>query len=68
MLVGHFNNVVKGTFLFSESHSDFDIEVMETGSDHVHFLTGYIRLLPRIICRLRQESTLVMVVASYLAP
>ena len=41
------------------SNSDFDIEVMETDRDHVHFLIRYIPGLSisQIVRRLKQEST-----------
>jgi putative transposase len=59
MLVGQLNNDVKSIFESIASHSDFDIEVMETDRDHVHFLIRYIPSLSisQIVRRLKQEST-----------
>jgi putative transposase len=59
MLVGQLSIDVKRILLSIASKSDFDIEVMETDIDHVHFLIRYIPGLSisRIVRRLKQEST-----------
>lgn len=59
MLVGQLNDDVKRIFLSIAENSDFEIEVMETDTDHVHFLIRYIPRLPivQIVRRLKQEST-----------
>lgn len=59
MLIGHVNDDAKRIFTSIASASDFEIEVMETDKDHLHFLTGYIPRLSiaQIVGRLKQEST-----------
>lgn len=59
MLVGQLNDDVKHIFLSIAENSDFEIEVMETDQDHVHFLIRYIPRLSiaQIVRRLKQEST-----------
>lgn len=59
MLVGQLNDDVKCIFLSIAENSDFEIEVMETDADHVHFLIRYIPRLSiaQIVRRLKQEST-----------
>jgi REP-associated tyrosine transposase len=59
MLVGQVNDDAKRIFTSIASVSDFDIEVMETDKDHVHFLIRYIPRLSiaQIVRRLKQEST-----------
>ncbi|AYD48562.1 IS200/IS605 family transposase [Arachidicoccus soli] len=59
MLVGQLNDDVKRIFLSIAENSDFEIEVMETDTDHVHFLIRYIPRLSivQIVRRLKQEST-----------
>ena len=59
MLVGQVNDDAKHIFTSIASASDFDIEVMETDKDHVHFLIRYIPRLSiaLIVRRLKQEST-----------
>jgi len=59
MLVGQLNDDIKQIFQSIANNSDFDIVVMETDQNHVHFL---IRYTPRwsisqIVRRLKQEST-----------
>jgi putative transposase len=41
MLVGQLKDTVKRIFLSIAENSDFEIEVMETDKDHVHFLIRY---------------------------
>ena len=59
MLVGQLNDDIKQIFLSIASKSDFDIEVMETDNDHVHFLIRYIPRwsIAQIVRRLKQQST-----------
>jgi putative transposase len=59
VFVGQLNDNVKRIFESIASNSDFDIEVMETDRDHVHFLIHYIPGLSiaQIVRRLKQEST-----------
>ena len=59
ILTGQLNDDLKRIFLSFASNSDFDIEVMETDRDHVHFLIRYIPGLSiaQIVRRLKQEST-----------
>ena len=59
MLTGQVNDDAKRIFNSIAAVSDFDIEVMETDKDHVHFLIRYIPRLSiaQIVRRLKQEST-----------
>jgi putative transposase len=59
VLVGQLNDDAKRIFESIASNSDFEMEVMETDRDQVHFLTGYIPGLSitQIVRRLKQEST-----------
>ena len=59
LLVGQLNDDIKQFFLSIANGSDFEIEVMETDKDHVHFLIRYIPRLSisQIVRRLKQEST-----------
>ena len=59
MLVGQLNDDIKQIFQSIANVSDFEIEVMETDKDHVHFLIRYIPRLSiaQIARRLKQEST-----------
>jgi len=59
MLVGRLNDDIKQIFQSIVNSSDFDIEVMETDVNHVHFLIRYIPRLSisQIVRRLKQEST-----------
>jgi putative transposase len=62
MLIGKLDDDVKQVFLSIAEKSDFEIEVMETDLDHVHFLIRYIPRLSiaQIVRRLKQESTRLM--------
>lgn len=62
MLIGKLDDDVKRAFLSISEKSDFEIEVMETDNDHVHFLIRYIPRLSiaQIVRRLKQESTRIM--------
>jgi putative transposase len=59
MLIGQVNDDAKRIFSSIAENSDFEIEVMETDKDHVHFLIRYIPRLSsaQIVRRLKQEST-----------
>ena len=59
MLIGQLNDDVKQIFLSIADGSDFEIEVMESDIDHIHFLIRYIPRLSiaQIVRRLKQEST-----------
>ena len=59
MLVGQLNDDIKQIFLSIADGSEFEIEVMETDVNHVHFLIRYIPRLSisQIVRRLKQEST-----------
>ena len=59
MLVGQLNDDIKQIFLSIASNSGFDIEVMETDKDHIHFLIRYIPRwsIAQIVRRLKQQST-----------
>ena len=59
MLAGQVNDDAKRIFSSIAENSDFEIEVMETDKDHVHFLIRYIPRLfiAQIVGRLKQEST-----------
>jgi putative transposase len=58
MLTGQLNEDAKCIFLRIACFSDFEIEVMETDKDHVHFLIRYIPRwsIAQIVRRLKQES------------
>lgn len=60
LLVGQLNNDMKAILQSITDKSDFEIEVMETDIDHVHFLIRYIPRLSiaQIVRRLKQQSTL----------
>ena len=59
ILVGQLNDDIKQIFQSIANSSDFEIEVLETDQDHVHFLIRYIPRLSiaQIVRRLKQEST-----------
>ena len=59
LLAGQFNDDIKAIFLSIAEKSDFEIEVMETHKDHVHFLIRYIPRwsIAQIVRRLKQQST-----------
>ena len=58
MLVGQLSDDIKKIFQSIANGSEFEIEVMETDKDHVHFLIRYIPRLSiaQIVRRLKQES------------
>ena len=59
MLVGQLNDDLKSIFSSIADNSDFEIEVMETDVNHIHFLIRYIPRLSvsQLVRRLKQEST-----------
>jgi putative transposase len=59
MLIGQLNDDIKRIFQSIADGSDFEIEVMETDKDHIHFLIRYIPRLSisQMVRRLKQEST-----------
>lgn len=59
MLTGQLNDDLKQIFLSIANGSEFDVEVMETDIDYVHFLVRYIPRfsIAQIVRRLKQEST-----------
>lgn len=59
ILVGLLNDDLKSIFYSIANHSDFEIEVMESDLNHIHFLIRYIPRLSisQIVRRLKQEST-----------
>lgn len=58
LLIGQLNSDMKAILQAITDKSDFDIEVMETDKDHVHFLIRYIPRLSTtmIVRKLKQES------------
>jgi len=56
---GQLNDDLKSIFSSIADNSDFEIEVMETDVNHVHFLIRYIPRLSisQLVRRLKQEST-----------
>ncbi len=59
LLTSQLNDDIKQIFQSIADGSDFDIEVMESDIDHIHFLIRYIPRLSiaQIVRRLKQEST-----------
>lgn len=59
ILVGKLNDDLKDIFTSIVNNSDFEIEVMESDINHVHFLIRYIPRLfiSQLVRRLKQEST-----------
>jgi len=60
LLIGQLNDDMKAILQSITDKSDFEIEVMESDNDHIHFL---IRYIPRIsitsiVRKLKQESTI----------
>ena len=60
LLVGQLNDDIKAIFQSIADDADFDMEVMETDKDHLHFLIRYIPRwsIAQIVRRLKQQSTL----------
>lgn len=59
LLTGQLNDDIKHIFQSIANGSDFEIEVMETDLDHIHFLIRYIPRwsIAQIVRRLKQQST-----------
>ena len=59
ILVGQLNDDIKQIFQSIANSSDFEIEVMESDINHIHFLIRYIPRLSisQLVRRLKQEST-----------
>lgn len=59
MLKGGFDDNIKAIFQSIADDSDFDIDIMETDKDHIHFLISYPPKLSvtSIVRKLKQEST-----------
>lgn len=59
ILVGQLNDDIKQIFQSIANGSEFEIEVMESDIDHIHFLIRYIPRLSvsQLVRRLKQEST-----------
>ena len=60
ILDGKFNDNIKSFFQSIADNSDFDIDIMETDKDHIHFLISYPPKLSvtSIVRKLKQESTI----------
>lgn len=60
LLTGQLNDDIKRIFQSIANGSDFEIEVMESDIDHIHFLIRYIPRwsIAQIVRRLKQKSTL----------
>jgi len=58
ILVGQLNDDLKSIFSSIADDSDFEIEVMESDINHIHFLVRYIPRLSisQLVRRLKQES------------
>ena len=59
ILVGQLNDDLKDIFQSIADNSDFEIEVIESDINHIHFLIRYIPRLSvsQLVRRLKQEST-----------
>lgn len=59
ILKGDFDNDIKAIFQSIADNSEFEIEIMETDIDHVHFLISYPPKLSvtSIVRKLKQGST-----------
>ena len=60
LLVGKFNDTIKCILKGIAEKSDFDIEIMESDKDHIHFLISYPPNISvtSIVRKLKQESTI----------
>ena len=60
ILYGDFDNYIKTNFKSIAGNSDFNIDIMETDKDHIHFLISYPPKLSvtSMVRRLKQESTI----------
>ena len=59
ILIGKFDNDIKAVLRSIADNPDFDIDIMETDKDHVHFLISYPPKLSvtSMVRKLKQEST-----------
>ena len=59
IFIGKFDNDIKAVLRSIADNSDFDIDIMETDKDHVHFLISYPPNLSvtSMVRKLKQEST-----------
>ena len=59
ILKGEFDDNIKAVFQSIADNSDFNIDIMETDKDHIHFLISYPPKLSvtSIVRKLKQEST-----------
>ncbi len=59
ILVSQLNDDLKSILSFIADNADFEIEVMESDVNHIHFLIGYIPRLSisQLVRSLKQEST-----------
>ena len=59
IIVGQLNDDLKDIFSSIADNSDFEIEVMKSDINHIHFLIRYIPRLSvsQLVRRLKQEST-----------
>ena len=59
ILKGEFDDNIKSVFQSIADNSDFNIDIMETDKDHIHFLISYPPKLSvtSIVRKLKQEST-----------
>ena len=59
VLKGEFDDNIKAVFQSIADNSDFNIDIMETDKDHIHFLISYPPKLSvtSIVRKLKQEST-----------
>ena len=60
ILKGEFDDNIKAVFQSIADNSDFNIDIMETDKDHIHFLISYPPKLSvtSIVRKLKQESTI----------
>lgn len=60
LLVGKFNDVIKGILNDIARKSDFAIEILESDKDHIHFLINYPPhiSITSIVRKLKQKSTI----------
>ena len=60
ILNGDFDNNIKAVFQSIADNSDFNIDIMETDKDHIHFLISYPPNISvtSIVRKLKQESTI----------
>ena len=59
ILNGDFDNNIKAVFQSIADNSDFNIDIMETDKDHIHFLISYPPNISvtSIVWKLKQEGT-----------